>query len=386
MLKRKYVFTALLIIIVLSIIAYYITNLLITTQEESDRLKKEILSQVEDIKTVVTAIRKLEFPRDMKIVVISREQALKWWSPGKPTEKLTYEETVYKLTLLVPETFNLTAAVGEWTASFLAATAGYTIYIIKENFNATEEDVRMRTIAHELVHVLQYHYFKVEYPEYLDGKLAVRAIVEGDADFTADIYCNETGIPPRSKLAIPIHQPYFALKLFPYIYGERFIAYLYRVGNWSLVNKVYANLPESTEQIMHPEKYLRGEKPIDTILKVSVDGELKYVNVMGEYYILLILAPKVGLDEAFKATEGWGGDKLALYKTREEWILYWNITWDTQIDAEEFYNATVKALQCIGEEICVNKQIARFLVNNYQITITLCNRNTLVKAEAKIKH
>ena len=52
--------------------------------------------------------------------------------------------------------------------------------------------------------------------------------------------------------------------IFPYVQGQKFIQTLYATGGgtWSLVNSAYRfRPPASTEQIMHPDKYLRVEQP-----------------------------------------------------------------------------------------------------------------------------
>jgi len=377
-LRRKYLFSILFTVIALSIVIYVVFQLSISQEISEEEI---ILNQVDDVKPIVSLIRGLEFPENMGIEVISKRQALEWWAPHELSEEMIYEELVYKLTLLVPIEFNLTAAMGRWTASFIAAAAGYKIYIIKENFYNTSDEERRRTIAHELVHILQYHYFKINYPKEIDADLAIKALIEGDADFTADLYCNKTGIPTREKPIIPIYYPYLALKLFPYIYGEQFVKYIYDNGGWELVNKAYENPPISTEQVMHPDKYLTNEKPKETILSISIEGDVKYRGTMGEYYILVVLASKIEFDKAMKAAEGWGGDILALYRVDEKWVLYWNITWDTSIDAEEFYEAMISSLQYIGNKELLSDNMGVFVVDNIRITVILNDGYTLIKSE-----
>ena len=52
--------------------------------------------------------------------------------------------------------------------------------------------------------------------------------------------------------------------LFPYLTGQRFVERLYATGNdsWSVVNTADRfRPPASTEQVLHPEKYLAVEQP-----------------------------------------------------------------------------------------------------------------------------
>ncbi len=44
--------------------------------------------------------------------------------------------------------------------------------------------------------------------------------------------------------------------LFPYMKGVVFCAKLTNDGGWKAIDEAYRNLPQSTEQILHPEKFL----------------------------------------------------------------------------------------------------------------------------------
>ena len=88
--------------------------------------------------------------------------------------------------------------------------------------------------------------------------------------------------------------PYMEADLyFPYDYGQAFVETFVSDGNYAPLSEVYDNLPVSTEQILHPERY-----PDDTPIPVDLrdmtdilgDGWTLYdQNVMGEWYTYLIL-------------------------------------------------------------------------------------------------
>ena len=378
--EKKQVVIIAVIALLAVVIAYYLAVPRLTPRLGNEVLRRRILETINDVKLRVEEIRGLKFPKELHVEVIDTKWVLEHWAPPtKPREEEIYEEVVFKLTLLVPPNFSIVESERKWTASFMAATVGYTLYVVKDVFNI-EDPVSRRALAHELTHILQYHYFHPEYPSSLDGKLAVLALVEGDADYVADLYCNLTGIPPRPKVGIPVDEPYMALKLFPYIFGEGFVEYLYSKGEWELVNNAYANPPESTEQVLNPEKYLEEEEPVNVRISLSKYGEPLYVNTMGEYYILLILASKIDMKKAFKAAQGWGGDCLVLYREQDKWILCWNITWDTDLDAQEFYEAFTEALAEINasEITCLdNKKVYRLC--NYVIEVMIENKITFLR-------
>ncbi len=380
--RNLFLALVILVAIAASMVASYFGS--INALSETTYRKLLIRSLVNEIKDTVAKIRGLEFPNNTTIMIINISWVLKHWGPPpKPSKQDLIRERVYKMSFLVSPNFSLLTGQKQWTVSFMAATAGYTLYIVEENFNPYDP-VAKRAIAHELTHILQYKYFHPQYPATTDGGLAMRALVEGDADFVADMYCNLTGIKPRGSLPIPVDHPYIALQSFPYIYGEKFVSYLYHKANntWILVNQAYKNPPRSTEQVMHPEKYLAHENPVNVTLKVNEMGKPVYTDVMGEYYILLVLAPKIGLDQAKKAAEGWGGDLLALFHNNKTntWTLYWNTTWDTIEDAKEYYNAIIQALIKTGGSIITQQQDKTTIkIYNYTTTITLYKNNVLLE-------
>jgi len=54
--------------------------------------------------------------------------------------------------------------------------------------------------------------------------------------------------------------------LFPYQEGILWTRSLYQRGGWNEVSQAFTTLPQSTEQIMHPEKYFAHEAPVKVML------------------------------------------------------------------------------------------------------------------------
>jgi hypothetical protein len=186
--------------------------------------------------------------------------------------------------------------------------------------------------------------------------LAKQALIEGDAGLVQRLYCLRTGLcTPSPRMGIYLVDPYIALVTFPYIYGETFIYALYNAsgGSWRLVNLAYTRPPIATSMVMHPEKYINylyaGDKGFEEpTVSCNALGEKVYSDRLGEYYIVLVLAQRIGLDEAFKIASSWRGDKAVLYKfentTHVVWTTCWNITWTSREDAVRFYQRLVQGL------------------------------------------
>ena len=68
---------------------------------------------------------------------------------------------------------------------------------------------------------------------------------------------------------------------FPYREGVRFVGGLFSDGGWPSVNAAFADPPRSTEQVLHPEKYVEGEEP--ALVEIIGLGE-----ALGEEWTLVV--------------------------------------------------------------------------------------------------
>jgi hypothetical protein len=228
------------------------------------------------------------------------------------------------------------------------------------------------TFAHEYTHALQDYHFGLDTLPLEDGNnsdatMAALCLIEGDAvmsqtyymlgSLTADELMAVLQEAEQSESGQFDSAPRFMQVdlLFPYgrEYDEdelegglSFVAALYNENEWEAVNQAYADPPRSTEQILHPEKYL-GERddPVEVTLP-DLAGVLggKWVHydadVLGELYVRTYLETYVALGMAKEAAEGWDGDRFVYLKNdAEDKLLVWRSTWDTAEDAGEFFEA-----------------------------------------------
>ncbi len=222
-------------------------------------------------------------------------------------------------------------------------------------------------MAHELTHALQDQHFNLKRFEKWpkgdsDAELAAHALIEGDATLAMTHYMARNPLIAlafiRSLGSQQLSTEQFkqaprALReslLFPYEQGSAWATQVYRRGGWQSVSQAYTKLPQSTEQILHAQKYFDYESP----QKISLP-EFKTVlgptwkrsdtDVNGEWGYFLILDEFIGDDaESKKAAEGWGGDRFAMYETgKPDEVLIVQLTaWDTPQDAKEFFDAYAK--------------------------------------------
>jgi len=232
-------------------------------------------------------------------------------------------------------------------------------------------------LAHELDHGLQDQAFDLKTFEDLpdgegDAVLARHALVEGDgiALMLEVVLARQHMAPPWANprvadelvkaMSAPtgdsLDKAPLAVReemLFPYRDGFAFVAALRRHKPWSAVDSVFKRPPRSTEQILHPEKYARDEKPIAVTaapLPSLPDYAIAHHTVWGEYgFELFLRAHGVNDQIAGEAAAGWGGDRAAVYAKAGDAnplhaIGLVRLAWDTEADAIEAHDAAVRAL------------------------------------------
>ena len=222
-------------------------------------------------------------------------------------------------------------------------------------------------MAHELTHALQDQHFNLRRFEHWprgdsDAELAAHSLIEGDATLAMKIYMAKNPMVAlafvRSFGSSSMPSEVFTKAprslreslVFPYQEGLEWATALYKSGGWTAVSRAFSALPQSTEQIMHPDKYAAHEAPVKVTL-ADVRGQLgskwKRIdyNVNGEWSYYLILDQFLNSEaESKRAAAGWAGDRYALYEgaTPDDVFLTQLSLWDTENDAREFFEAYVK--------------------------------------------
>ena len=189
-----------------------------------------------------------------------------------------------------------------------------------------------------------------------DRRAAIEALVIGDANTVGQEYMSAHITPDRFAAAAPPKRgpaienaPEFVRQraLFAPQGGTNFIAALRKTGQWEAMQLVYKNPPVSTEQIIHPEKYLGGDEPVVVTLP-DLAGALgpgwveKHNGVIGESFLRAYLA-QLSKTDFGEAAAGWGGDRFSLWEraTGEgpsgERALVALFVWDTVGDARQFF-------------------------------------------------
>jgi len=339
-----------------------VKELISSQRAEDDEYKLYVEAVLEDAIKETTEIRGLS-PDQVKVEIVTLSWVKENWGKGyaeADKEGVLRDERIYKSLFMMPENASLYEARVEWAGVTVAAVWQGKIYIVEDYFNISDRFNAERTLVHELTHILQDRYFQVSDRPTQDGGKARSALIEGDACLMEEAYTNktkaadlsaETASKQSSKALreqlqyseyhASIPDSISRLNYFPYNYGLKFVKALYAIGGWEAVNHAYRNAPVTTEQIMHPEKYIdaEAEKKVDEPTITEKGWQRVRNERFGEYFILVMLGNWISWDEAQKAAEGWGGDNFTYYEQGGEYLFTWNTSWDSVKEASEFYSS-----------------------------------------------
>jgi hypothetical protein len=214
-------------------------------------------------------------------------------------------------------------------------------------------------LVHEIVHALQAQNFEFEWnSDDSEANAALRALAEGDATLTQMRYLEGNYFSNRELSELmrqmagesadypDLPSVLINAQLFPYTAGYEFVLALDAEGGFDAINAAWANPPVSTEQILHPDRYLSGDLPIPVTLPpltstLGSGWELVDEGVFGEFYLREYLAQQLDTRTTDRAATGWGGDRYAVYwnEAAAELVLVLRTVWDTPTDAAEFNQA-----------------------------------------------
>ena len=231
-----------------------------------------------------------------------------------------------------------------------------------------------RTLAHELVHAyrdLDHDYFGGTLAAVLvdtDWAIAMSCLTEGDATFLAGGLAatfSMRGDPGpflemlarrADKLAGTGMPAPPELKDYPvalremimgrYMVGLAFAASIYGKGGKQALEAAFLRPPRSTEQVLHPAKYLdQVDEPTifsggDPTAALGDGWKLELASTMGEFELRVHFLELLGHERAVKAAAGWDGARYFFASKKGAPEFFGAVTtWDTDEDAVEFARA-----------------------------------------------
>lgn len=229
--------------------------------------------------------------------------------------------------------------------------------------------MQLPVAVHEQTHAIQDQYFDLT--SFLDLEvmttdeaMARQALVEGEASAVMSDYTNKMlgkeSLINTENINDLIIGNLFSLNLiasqkndvssilqfmiFSYTSGLHFVHEMIKGKSYDVLNKIYQEPPSSTEEILHPEKYLVKNENFKIDLEILIKKfKLEKENILtndtlGEFFLNVFLEKnKVSAMYKTKASSGWAGDKVILLNNND---LYWFILWDSEKERQEFLTIT----------------------------------------------
>lgn len=285
-----------------------------------------------------------------------------------PPEKARGLQATYRLLGLLPDSLDLRAllldlfteqVVGYYepdsTMLFVVPTADYTIL--------------KTVVAHELVHALQHQYLDLDSLMRQSGDndrlTAAQSILEGQATLSG----LQVMVPDQNLFAMPefwetyrdqfrkqqAEMPVFTKAprllresiIFPYLAGADFIRW-WRGSELRDTQPYGPRMPVSTEQILNPHRYGRGDQPI-TLRFAAEESGILYEDVLGEFEMRVLVAELNNLAPTAEIGTplalGWGGDRFRVYETPDGPAMLWYIAWDDTTARARFEGGTGTRLE-----------------------------------------
>jgi len=214
--------------------------------------------------------------------------------------------------------------------------------------------------SHEYDHALQDQNFDLE--AFTDGLidetdegLARQSLVEGDAYVAMSYWLQQNLTPeeitefitasadPEPQQALARIPPIVQAQIvFSALQGFQFVGGIQMNGDWAAVDAAFGDPPQSTEQILHPEKFSGREAPIkvdlpdDLASKMGSGWSVLDEDTMGEHQTAIWLGSG-SVAAADDASAGWGGDRITILSgPNDAWAIAWHTVWDSDDDAAEF--------------------------------------------------
>lgn len=266
-----------------------------------------------------------------------------------------------------------------------------------------------QTLAHEFTHALQDQRFDLQklLPDKStddDRSLAIRALVEGDATLSGLSYAREYFTAQEKQQFLQENSsgstnvldkaPTYLREslIFPYTAGPDFVNKLLQIDGFRAVDKALADPPTSSEQLMHPEKYINQPRdmPVHVTLQPLTDTlgtgwTMKDFGTTGEFDLKIQLQENGAADPEGGAA-GWGGGSYAYYANGDKGLMLQKVVWDNAKEAAEYKTTleqTFKRAQKDGSFYVDGGRYFSIQASGISVTLTSSNDKAALEQATK---
>jgi len=236
----------------------------------------------------------------------------------------------------------------------------YLLSPVQEKLNDDEVLARQAVVEGEATYLMTLWTLKTQFGSVpAPGMLDMAIKMQAKLDVKTMLQMLKSSVVPQAhsgdiEKAIKAmdHIPPFMIETMvgAYLKGMGFVFEIQKQG-WEKVDELYKNPPVSTEQILHPEKWLAKEFPVKfewPSFEQSLFSEWKLLesNTIGEIQWRIIFSEHRMGETGLTAAEGWNGDSFAVLEHKNgDLLLLIYSSWDSQTEAQEFRNAYEKLLK-----------------------------------------
>lgn len=300
----------------------------------------DVPSALEIIGGAVSEIRELSSDGESNVSVVSKERIAEELAEDLGDPEVLAEiadlEVLFKLLGLIPQDQSLleleTALLGGAVVGLYNHETGELLVLGSgEELSVKEEAV----FSHEYTHLLQDVNFDLSSlfesaEDDSERTSALQALVEGEATFVEAVYAARTflaedldellAVDPADLAVLQATPDFLLLALsWPYTAGFSFVNSIWQDGGMTALDATWMDLPETTEQIIHPEKYRADEYPeappaLPALADILGEGwSVRVDDVLGEAFLSIWLE-SFGAEAALaaQAAAGWGRDGYLL--------------------------------------------------------------------------
>lgn len=347
-----------------------------------------LFERIEELTAKLSEITGLEVRRKVPYAMIDRKELRKFLerriAEEIKDEEIRIEETLLKKFGLVPADFDLKKTTIELYTEQAAAFYDFKrkkLFVLESADTALQE----AALTHELAHALADQHFRLA--RFLDragnsddGALARLAVMEGQASWLmAEMMARATGQSLRTSPELvdlmsrmmgaggadsPVYDqaPLYIREslIFPYTSGMKFQqAVLEKLGGRGFL-EVFRRPPVSTQQVLHPDKYLNGTGTLAVELpKWNSQGYRKLAEgSVGEFDYAVLLRQYLDEEATRRIAPAWRAGRYRLFEHKQDGrtVLLQASSWETEQKAGEFFAAYRKVLAGKWKAIEVSRQ------------------------------
>lgn len=357
-------------------------GLLLAGTPEPDPLAA-LRAQVDELSARVAQLRGRTFKRPVEVALVTPEEARAYFVERAatvwPADRVEVDQAVYAQLGLIPPGADLMKVfldLLEEQARGYYDPGSDTLHLVK----GMQGRAMTVVMVHELAHALDDQYFDLdalgEKAQDDDRSTALSAVVEGSAmavmaaymaqemlagRLTPEVVDEIQADEARGSQRLEAAPPYLQRTLLaPYVLGMPFLlrGSLLGLAAGSVpaadFDRALAAPPESTEQVLHPEKYwdaARRDAPVEVKLPdlsatLGQGWKLAGQGRLGELGMAVLTGgrlPDPSLPESIEAARwsgpastGWAGDAFQHYSDGARRVTLLATLWDGEDDAREF--------------------------------------------------